>query len=78
MRAAWRQHLPSLRRHGEYNTLKRVLVTPHFGNHADFAESSQQPPRFRVFYARPHAARSSSALSVRSQVNSGSSRPKCP
>ena len=32
----------------------------------------------RLRYASPHAFRSSSALSVRSQVNSGSSRPKWP
>ncbi len=29
-------------------------------------------------YRKPAAARSTAALSVRSQLNSGSSRPKCP
>ena len=42
-----------------------------------FADISVQRPRHPYCY-KPAFARNSAALSVRSQLNSGSSRPKCP
>ncbi len=54
-----------------------LVVCVHIAAQYELRQSGCARWRGRWFY-KPAAARSAAALSVRSQVNSGSSRPKWP